>query len=332
MSQAPNRRILTGIKPTGRLHLGNYLGAVRNWVELQNQGYDCLVCVVDLHALTIEMDPAELRRLTRDMVLDLVAAGVDPERTTLFVQSHVPEVTELHWLLSSVVQMGKLQRVPTFKEEVRRHPDNVNYALLGYPVLQTADITVYDAGLVPVGEDQMPHLELGREVVRTFNARYGPGTLVEFQGLLTDTPRVPGLDGTEKMSKSAGNTIEVFLGESELQARVMTAVTDVERPRRADPGHPENCNVCRLHRFFSPDHEAIWAGERSASTGCADTKRLLAERLSETFRPMRERREQLAADPDYVDQVLAAGATRARSEARKVLARVRDRVGLLQGG
>jgi tryptophanyl-tRNA synthetase len=224
--------------------------------------------------------------------------------------------------------LGWLERVPTYKEKVAQFPDNQNYGLLGYPVLQAADILLPRADRVPVGEDQAPHIELTREIARRFNHLFGQ-VFPEPQGLFTETPRVMGTDGVTKMSKSRGNTIGMLDSPEQVRQAVMSMVTDVERPRRADPGHPERCNVCSLHRFFSPDrYEEIWQGEREARTGCVEVKRWLAEAIADHFAPMRERRAELAARPGLVDEVLAEGARRARVVAQETMAMAREACGL----
>ncbi len=322
-------RVFSGARPTGRQHLGNYLGAVRNYVALQDD-YDCIYCVVDLHALTTLKDTEYLREHTSEMVLDWLAAGMDPETTIIFVQSHVPQVTELHTILSMVTPMGWLTRLPTFKEKVRQQPDNVNYGLLGYPVLMAADITLYKADIVPVGEDQAPHLEFTREIVRRFNYHFGE-TLVEPQMRLTDFPRVLGTDGINKMSKSLNNHIELATSPEEILERVMTMVTDPARQYRTDPGHPEICNVFQLHKHFLRDPEAIDEIEadcRNAAIGCVEHKKWFARDLADHFAPFRARRAELAADPDHVWEVLADGAARARVIAAETLAEVKEKVGL----
>jgi len=321
-------RVLSGMQPTGRMHIGHYFGALRNYVRMQEE-YRAFYFVADLHALTTVEDPAELWPSVTAMVADWIAAGVDPAKTTIFVQSQVPEVTELHWILSTTTPLGWLERVPTFKEKSAQHPDNVNYALLGYPVLQAADILLYDADRVPVGEDQLAHLELTREIARRFNHGAGATVLREPRAELTDTPRVMGLDGVNKMSKSRGNAIPMTGDPDEVRRLVMSAVTDVARAYRKDPGHPEACNVCQLHRAFSPaDCEQIWEGERTSTTGCVDVKKLLADRVIDYFAPMRARRLEIEADPGYVEGVLADGAEKAREQARAVLNRVKQAVGL----
>ncbi|MEA2645292.1 MAG: tryptophanyl-tRNA synthetase [Chloroflexota bacterium] len=323
------QRVLSGMQPTGRMHIGHYFGALRNYVRMQDE-YEAFYCVVDLHALTTFEQPAELWPNVTAMVADWIAAGLDPERATIFVQSQVPEVTELHWILSAVTPISWLERVPTFKEKSEQHPDNVNYALLGYPVLQAADILIYGASRVPVGEDQLAHLELTREIARRFNHKYG-ATFTEPKAELTETPRVMGLDGATKMSKSRNNYIPMTGDPDEVRKLIKSAVTDITRAYRSDPGHPEQCNVCQLHRVFSPDDfESIWEGERTATTGCVDVKGLLADRVIEYFAPMRERRLEIDARDGYVEEVLAAGAARAATVARETLGRVKEAVGLHQ--
>ncbi len=322
-------RVFSGARPTGRQHIGNYLGAIRNYVALQDD-YHCVYCVVDLHALTTLTETKDIIDNTREMALDWLAAGMDPDRSIIFVQSHVPQVTELHTILSMVTPMGWLTRLPTFKEKVRMQPDNVNYGLLGYPVLMAADIALYKADTVPVGEDQAPHLEFTREIVRRFNHHFGP-TLIEPQIKLTPFPRVMGLDGVNKMSKSLGNHIELAASPEEIQQRVMTMVTDPQRQYRTDPGRPEVCNVFAFHGFFSAEEvEEIENQCRKAEVGCVDCKRALARNLAARLASFRQRRAELAADHDLVWNVLADGAKRARALAQETIAEVKDRVGLPQ--
>jgi tryptophanyl-tRNA synthetase len=261
------------------------------------------------------------------MAVDLLALGLDPERATLFVQSDRPEHTELAWLLSTVTPVSWVERTPTFKEKRRDQPEDINHALLTYPVLQTADIAMYKARHVPVGKDQTAHLELAREIVRAFNRRYGD-VFPEPQAVYTESPTILGTDGVTKMSKSLGNTIDVLADPDVVRRQVMRMVTDTERIYRTQPGHPERCNVCQTHRFFGDDFEAIWEGERTARTGCADTKRLLAERVIEYFAPARERRRELLERAGFVDDVLAAGAARLAPRAAETMHEVRSVMGL----
>lgn len=323
------KRVFSGARPTGRQHIGNYLGAIQNYVKLQDE-YQCVYCVVDVHALTTMEETEKLAENTREMMLDWLAAGLDPNRSVLFVQSHVPEVMELHTLLSMVTPLGWLLRVPTFKEKARSQPHNVNYGLVGYPVLMTADIILYKAEVVPVGEDQLPHLELAREIVRRFNSIFGD-TFLEPQAKLTSFPLVLGLDGVQKMSKSYGNTIDLVLTEEETARRVMTAVTDPARKFRSDPGHPEVCNVYRLHQFFNVAQAGLIRDEcTSARRGCVDCKRQLAASINASLAPFRQRRAELAGRPDYVDDVIVDGAKRARAIARETIAEVRQKMGFLE--
>jgi len=328
VGDASRRRVFSGARPTGKQHLGNYLGAIRNYVALQDE-YDCIYCIVDLHALTTIERPTDMWPDVRDMALDWLAAGMDPARTIIFVQSHVPQVTELHTLLSMVTPLGWLSRLPTFKEKVQQQPDNVNYGLLGYPVLMAADIVLYKADTVPVGEDQLPHLEFTREIVRRFNDRFGP-VLVEPQAKLTDVPRVMGTDGANKMSKSLNNQIELAATPEETLKRVMSMVTDPARAYRTDPGHPEVCNVFSLHGVYSPDKvDEIERECRLAGIGCVDCKRLLAANLNAALQPFRERRADLATDEGMVRQVLADGARRAEALAVETLREVKEAIGLV---
>jgi tryptophanyl-tRNA synthetase len=323
---SPRPRIFSGIQPSGAPHLGNDLGAIRNYVTLQRE-YEALYCIVDYHALTSLHDPEALRVRTREMAATLIALGLDPGRCILFVQSHRPEVTELAWLLMTVTPVSWLERTPTYKEKKRDQPDDVNHGLLSYPVLQAADIVVYKASLVPVGKDQAAHLELSREIVRRFNALYGD-TFPEPQAVHTEAPIVLGTDGVRKMSKSLGNTIDILAPPEVVTRQVMSMVTDTKRILRTDPGRPEVCNVCQLHRFFGDDFEDIWDGERTARTGCVDTKKLLAERIISHYAPARERYTELMADPSSIERILEDGAERARPIAEATMAEVREKVGL----
>jgi tryptophanyl-tRNA synthetase len=318
-------RVFSGIQPSGASHLGNYLGAQANYVTLQQQ-YEAFYCIVDLHALTTVHDGAALRALTHEMALDLLAVGLDPERCSLFRQSDVPEHTELSWILGTVVPVSWLERNPTYKDK-RQQGVQSSAGLLDYPLLQTADIVLYKATRVPVGRDQAPHLEISREIVRAFNQRYGP-ILPEPQPVYTEAPVVLGTDGVAKMSKSARSTIPIFAEPDEIRRIVMGMVTDPRRLRRTDPGRPEICNVCQLHRFFGSDYEAIWEGERTARTGCVDTKQLLAERIIGFFHAMRVKRRKLADEPDLVEATLDAGARRARSIAVETMKQIRKAVGI----
>jgi tryptophanyl-tRNA synthetase len=322
------RRVFSGARPTGRQHLGNYLGAIQNYVSLQDD-YDCVYCIVDIHALTTLEDTTGLQSNIHEMTLDWLAAGLDPQKSILFVQSHVPEVMELHTLLSMITPLGWLLRVPTFKEKVKLQPHNVNYGLVGYPVLMTSDIVLYKAEVVPVGEDQLPHLEFAREIARRFNNLFGD-TFPEPKAKLTSFPMVLGLDGKEKMSKQLGNHVEIALSPEETTKKVMTAVTDPARKYRNDPGHPEVCNIYTLHGYFNPEQrEDIGKQCRAARIGCVECKTLLAGKINLALAPFRERRAAFAAKPKYVKEVLADGARRAKVIARETLNEVKQKMGLL---
>jgi len=323
---SPRPRIFSGIQPSGAPHLGNDLGAIRNYVKLQWE-YEAIYCIVDYHALTSLHDPDALRIRTREMAATLLALGLDPERCTLFVQSHRPEHTELAWLFATVTPVSWLERTPSYKEKRETQPDDINHGLLTYPVLQAADIAIYKATLVPVGKDQAAHLELSREIVRAFNNRYGE-TFPEPKAVFTEAPTVLGTDGVRKMSKSVGNTIDVLAEPEVIRKQVMSMVTDTQRILRTDPGRPEVCNVCQLQRFFGDDYEELWDGERTARTGCVDMKRVLADRIVRHYAPARERYLELQSNPDRIDEILAAGANRLRPLASDTLSEVRQKMGL----
>jgi tryptophanyl-tRNA synthetase len=322
-------RVFSGARPTGRQHLGNYLGAIQNYVALQAD-YDCVYCIVDVHALTTVETTRDLRQNTTEMVLDWLAAGIRPEEAIVFVQSHVPQVMELHTYLSMVTQFGKLTDLPTFKEKVRHQPENVNYGLLGYPVLMTADIVLYKADIVPVGIDQAPHLEFAREIVRSFNHRYDTSVLIEPQAKHTEIKKVLGIDGVEKMSKSLNNHIELASTPEETNARVREMVTDPARMRRTDPGNPDICNVYTMHRIFSPqaDVDMVDVECRRAGIGCVDCKKLLAKNLNGHLEPFRLRRAEFASRPGYVQDVLTDGARRACVIAEQTMQEVREAIAL----
>jgi tryptophanyl-tRNA synthetase len=322
-------RVFSGARPTGRQHLGNYLGAIQNYVALQDE-YECVYCIVDVHALTTVDTTEELRQNTQEMALDWLAAGIRPEETIVFVQSYVPEVMELHTFLSMVTPLGKLTDLPTFKEKARHQPHNINYGLVGYPVLMTADITLYKAGIVPVGVDQAPHLEFAREIVRSFNYRYNTDVLIEPQMKATQVPKVLGIDGVNKMSKSLDNHIELAAAPEETLGRVMQMVTDPQRARRSDPGNPDVCNVYTLHNIFSASEEVAMVDVecRRAGIGCVDCKKLFARNLNSHLEPFRARREDLERTPDLVWDVLADGAQRAGVIAKQTLEEVKEAIGL----
>ena len=319
-------RAYSGIQPSGAPHLGNDLGAIRNYVKLQEQ-YESIYCIVDYHALTSVHDAERLRRQTREMAAALLALGLDPNKCTLFVQSHRPEVQELAWILMTVTPVSWVERTPTYKEKKLQQADDVNHGLLTYPILQAADILLPKASVVPVGKDQAAHLELGREIARAFNHRFGD-TFPEPQAVFTDAPVVLGTDGEKKMSKSLGNAIEILADPAVMRKQVMGAVTDTKRPLKSDPGHPEACNVCQLHKLVSPDYQELWSTEKAATTGCADMKRLLADRLEARYAEARERYNALLATPATIDEILHAGAERLKPLVTETMREVRERVGL----
>ena len=322
-------RVFSGARPTGRQHLGNYLGAIQNYVALQDE-YDCIYCIVDLHALTTMESTTDIVPNTYEMALDWLAAGIRPEETVVFVQSQVPEVTELHILLSMVTPLGKLTDLPTFKEKAREQPHNINYGLVGYPVLMAADILLYKATVVPVGLDQAPHLEFTREIVRSFNHRYQTQVLIEPQMKITQTPKVLGIDGVQKMSKSLNNHIEMAATPEETLERVKQMVTDPARIRRSDPGNPDVCNVFSLHKFFSSKEDIAMVDTecRRAGIGCVECKELLAKNINSHLAPFRQKRSEIDKNPDAVLEILQQGAVRARTIAQDTMREVRAAVGL----
>jgi len=331
---ATKGRILSGMRPTGELHLGHVIGALRNWVELQSE-YDCFYFVADHHALMSEYHrPEVIRESTLANVADWIACGVDPEQSTVFVQSHVPEHAELHLILSCITPLGWLERCPTYKEQLveleKGGKDVRNYAFLGYPVLQAADIVMYQANYVPVGEDQIPHLELTREIVRRFNGTFcppGKEIFPEPQAKLTAVPRLLGLD-RRKMSKSYGNAIFLSDPAEEVAKKIATMYTDPKRIRRSDPGHPEECNVHDYYRAFAPERAGEVAEKcRSAAWGCTDCKKDLAATLNAFLEPVRTKRAELLGDKAGLEKILRAGNERARTVAAATMKQVRTAVG-----
>jgi len=334
-------RIFSGIQPSGELHLGNYLGAVKNWVKLQHE-FEAIYCIVDYHAITVPYEPAQLRERRRAMAVSLLAAGIDPRAATLFVQSQVPEHTELTWMFNTITPLGELERQTQFKEKSQRQ-DSIAAGLLNYPVLQAADILLYRADVVPVGEDQVQHLELSRVIARRWNAQFGRPTgergedgneireqfFPEPRALLTPTRRIMGLDGQAKMSKSMGNTIGLLERPDAIWAKLRPAVTDPKRIRKTDPGTPDVCNIYHLHKAFSPpdavEHVATQCS--TAGWGCIDCKKVLAESIERELVPIRRRAADYAESPKVVDEALAAGAERCRVIAQDTMRAVRDRMG-----
>lgn len=323
-------RVFSGIQPSGELHIGNYLGAVQAWVDVQHR-YESIFCIVDYHAITVPYEPRDLRTRTREMAVSLLAAGIDPGVATLFVQSAVPEHTELAWIFNTITPLGELERQTQFKDKAQRQ-DSVPAGLLNYPVLQAADILLYRADTVPVGEDQVQHLELSREIARRWNTRFAPSApyFAEPKALLTPTRRILGLDGQAKMSKSLGNTVGLLESSDQIWEKLRPAVTDPKRVRRTDPGTPEVCNIYHLHKAFNPPETVTMVAEqcRSAGWGCIDCKRVLLEGLERTLAPIRQREANIRGRPEYVDEVLGDGAAAARRIARETLREVKEMMGL----
>ncbi len=331
----PTSRIFSGIQPSGELHIGNYLGAVKNWVALQRQ-YESFFCIVDYHAITVPYEPDDLRKRTRDMAASLLASGVDPAACSLFVQSAVPEHTELAWIFNTITPLGELERQTQFKDKSGRQ-ESIAAGLLNYPVLQAADILLYKADLVPVGEDQVQHLELSREISRRWNSRFWPGFdsaesgfFPEPKPLLTPTRRIMGLDGQAKMSKSLGNTVGLLEDPASIWEKLRPAMTDPARVKRTDPGTPEVCNIYQLHKAFSPqptvEHVAVQC--RTAGWGCIDCKKVLLESMNAELEPIRQRAAEVNANPSMLDDALAAGASRARDVAAETMRETKHLMGM----
>jgi tryptophanyl-tRNA synthetase len=320
--------LFSGIQPTGLLHIGNYFGAVKNWVELQHR-YEAIYSIVDYHSITIQYDVADMPGRIFDLATSLYACGLDPERCVLFVQSEVPGHADLTWIFNSITPIGELERMTQFKDKSRQNRDNVNAGLLDYPVLQAADILIYKAEVVPVGEDQIQHVEFTREVARHFNARYGD-TFPECRAVLTPTPRVMGLDGESKMSKSKGNDIGLLEPREQIWKKLAAAVTDPARKRRSDPGNPDVCNIYSYHKLVSAPEELdrVGAGCRSAGIGCVDCKRAFLDNLMKVLDPIQERHRELAARPQVVRDRLDASADKCRAIARDTMLETKRRMGL----
>jgi tryptophanyl-tRNA synthetase len=324
-------RVFSGIQPSGELHIGNYLGAVKNWADIQHR-HPSFFCVVDYHAITVAYEPAQLRARTRDLARTLFAAGLDPAVCHVFVQSTVPEHTELQWIFNTVTPLGELERQTQFKDKSQKQ-EQVMAGLLNYPVLQAADILLYRADVIPVGEDQVQHLELSRVIARNWNARFGE-FFPEPKPLLTPTRRILGLDGQAKMSKSMNNTIGLLDDADTTWAKLRPAVTDPQRVRKSDPGRPEVCNVYTLHTAFSDaaTQDDVAAKCRSAAWGCMDCKKVLHEAMERELVPIRTRAQQLRDEPARLDDALADGARQARAVARETIAHVKEAMGLASAG
>jgi len=321
-------RIFSGIQPSGEIHIGNYVGAIRNWVKLTDR-YNCIYCVVDYHAITIEYDAELMQKRILETATILVGCGLTPDKCIVFVQSHVPEHTELAWVFNSITPIGELERMSQFKEKSKQHRQNINVGLLGYPVLQAADILIYKAGHVPVGEDQTQHVELSREIARKFNGRYGE-TFPEPQVLLSTAPRILGTDGNAKMSKSMNNAIGLLEPPEIIREKLKTAATCPHRERRSDPGHPEHCNIFTMHQAFSKPEQisSVEQGCRAAGIGCIECKEILCKSMIEELSPIQARVKEINAKPEYMVDVLKSGAARCKVIAAEVMDEVRRKIGV----
>lgn len=327
------KRVFSGMRPTGRLHLGHLAGALSNWVRLQ-EDYDCFYCIVDWHAVMSEYaDTSSIRENCREVLLDWLGVGLDPERSTIFLQSHVPHHAELHLAFSMIAPLGWLERNPTYKEQIvnMQNKDLSTYAFLGYPVLQAADILLYKGELVPVGEDQSAHLELSREIARRFNNFFG-NIFPEPQTILTATPKVPGTDG-RKMSKSYGNAINIADSPEDIWEKLRTMMTDPARERRKDPGDPDKCPVWDIHKVFNKDMDemsSINEGCRTAGIGCVECKKALYSHLMEVLEPIQKRRRSFESKEDGILEVLRKGSQNAISVAEVTIHEVIDAIGFVQ--
>lgn len=326
------KRILSGMQPSGPLHLGNYFGALKNWISLQDD-YECFYFIADWHSLTtLYEDPSQIKKFTREVLIDWLAAGLNPEKSTLFVQSRIPEHAELHLILSMIVPVSWLERNPTYKEKQQevKNVDISSYGFLGYPVLQTADIVLYNAHYVPVGIDQAPHLEISREIVRRFHHFYKKKALIEPEAKISETPKLNGIDG-RKMSKSYNNAIYLSDTEKDVKKKIQQMLTDPQRLRRTDPGDPDVCNLYPFHKLFSSEEKQAYVDEncRTAGIGCGDCKALLAESMLAGMRPLMERRAEMAAKPKEVDEILEDGTNKARKVAEATMANVKEAMKLL---
>jgi len=329
-SAKPRKRVLSGMRPTGKLHLGNYVGALQNWVRMQDE-YECFFCVVDWHALTTDYaDTSKVKENSLEVAYDWLAAGLDPVKSVIFIQSHVPAHAELHLLLSMITPLGWLERVPTYKEQREniKDKDLGTYGFLGYPVLQAADILAYKADVVPVGEDQVAHIELTREIARRFNGFYGE-VFPEPQTLLTPAAKLPGTDG-RKMSKSYGNTIMLADPEPVVRQKLKTMVTDPARVRRSDPGNPDVCPVGDLHKIFSSKETLakVYDGCRSAGIGCIECKGWAADALVQLLNPIQEKRKKYEENPRLAWDILEDGTKRAAAAAGATMQDVRAAMGM----
>lgn len=322
------KRVFSGIQPSGRLHIGNYVGAMRNMIALQND-YFCIYGIVDYHAMTVRFNPKDMEQSILDCAIDYLAAGIDPERSVLMVQSAVSEHTELAWVLNTITPISWLLRVPTFKEKREQNPDYVNMGLLDYPVLMAADILLYKAAVVPVGDDQLPHLELTREIVRRFNSLFSQ-VFPEPKAQLGEVRRILGLDGVNKMSKSLDNCIYLDDSREEIWKKLSTAVTDVRRKRRTDPGKPEDCNIFTMHKAFSKKEDVDYCSRecQAAGIGCLDCKKILLENMYNELEPLQRKRSELRNNRQYVLEILNNGKRKAKEIAIQTMNEVYAKLGI----
>jgi len=320
--------VFSGIQPSGRLHVGNYVGAMKNMIALQHD-YFCIYGIVDYHAMTVRFDPKEMESGIFNCAVDYVAAGIDPAKSILMLQSTISEHTELAWILNTITPISWLSRVPTFKEKSKENPDYVNMGLFDYPVLMAADIILYKAAVVPVGDDQIPHLELTREIVRRFNTYFGK-TFPEPKAMLGSITRILGLDGVNKMSKSLNNCLYLDETKEELWKKLSTAVTDTNRKRRADPGNPDVCNIFTMHKAFSRQEDIAYCARecRSAGIGCLDCKKILLENLYQELEPIQKKQRELRSTREYIYDVLKDGRNRAKLIAEKTMGEIYERIGI----
>jgi len=325
------KRIFSGVKPTGEIHLGNYLGAVKNWIALQDE-YDCIYSIVDLHAMTTDFEPQTLKENIFKIACLYLACGLDPKKSILMVQSAVKYHTELCWILNCLTPISWAERVPTYKEKAAQQEDNLNMGLLGYPVLMAADIILYKAEVVPVGEDQLPHIEFTREVLRRFNARFGE-TFPETKGIVGCGARVKGLDGSAKMGKSLDNCIYLHEDEACIWAKMSKAVTDTARIKKTDPGDPEVCNIYTYHKLFSSQEELdfVSSGCKTAEIGCLACKKIITKNIASELEPIRAKYNEYLGKPDLVHDILSDGNRRANDIAKMVMQEVYEKVGMAVG-
>jgi len=324
------KRVFSGMRPSGQLHLGNYLGALKNWVELQNE-YESFFCIVDYHAITTPFEPKEMKKNVLELAKNYLAAGVNPQKSILFVQSTVPEHTELTWILNSIAPVGELNRMTQFKDKSKQRPESINIGLLDYPVLMAADILLYKAEAIPVGEDQIQHVELARTLARKFNHNYGQ-TFPEPKTILTEAKRIMDLTNpNKKMSKTGDQGIALTDSPEIIFQKLSTAVTDPARIKKIDPGEPKKCNIYSLHELFSDEKtkKEIATKCRSAKIGCLDCKKILAENIAKELEPFRKKYTELSKNEDQVWQILEDGAKRAKKIASETLTEVKKKIGLI---